>query len=151
MRLTDRQRKVGRTIYNVQHELLRALIEEKAWRRVTQQAVARKLGVDRSVVNRQLTGRANLTLRSLAELAWALDREVELRLVPHAEATKAGRRPASAKTWEQIDPQHSDTSGLVSRGAARLFKAMERPPADIAGATNDNWEFTAPAEAAEAA
>lgn len=43
---------------------------------MTQQQVAEKLGVDRSVINRRLSGKANLTARSIAEFAYAFDKDV---------------------------------------------------------------------------
>jgi hypothetical protein len=36
--------------------------------------------VHRSLINRQLSGEANLTLRSLADLAWAMDMEIWFEL-----------------------------------------------------------------------
>jgi transcriptional regulator with XRE-family HTH domain len=60
--------------------LLRALSERKREGRLSQQALARKLDVHRSLINRQLSGEANLTLRSLADLAWAMDMEIWFEL-----------------------------------------------------------------------
>ncbi|GAB1717133.1 MAG: hypothetical protein NTAFB05_21750 [Nitrobacter sp.] len=76
----DRARKTGRLIGRVRHELIRALSEKRAKERVTQQALAEKLGVHRSLINRQLSGETNLTLRSLADLAWAMDMELVFEL-----------------------------------------------------------------------
>ena len=76
----DRARKVSRFIAHVRSELQRVLVEEKSTRKITQQSIAEKLGVNRSVINRQLMGEENLTLRSIAELAWALDWELEFQL-----------------------------------------------------------------------
>lgn len=76
----DRARKTGRLIGRVRHELIRALSEKRTKERITQQALAKKLGVHRSLINRQLSGEANLTLRSLADLAWAMDMELVFEL-----------------------------------------------------------------------
>jgi transcriptional regulator with XRE-family HTH domain len=81
MRLTDRERKVGRAVYRTQRQIIRALAKAKDKKGLTQQALAEKLGVDRSVINRRVTGRANLTLRTLAELAWALGCELDVQFV----------------------------------------------------------------------
>jgi hypothetical protein len=81
LKIDPRQRKAGRFIGLVRDSFLRAISDErKSGNRVTQQAIAQKLGVDRSVVNRWLTGEANLTLRSISDLAWALDRDVFFEL-----------------------------------------------------------------------
>ena len=74
-----RAQKAGRFIARVRDELLKVLSEKKR-DGLTQQALAKRLGVNRSVINRQLSGESNLTLRSLADLAWALDMELSFEL-----------------------------------------------------------------------
>jgi transcriptional regulator with XRE-family HTH domain len=75
-----RARHAGRFIGRVRGELLRALAERKANVGLPQQALAEKLGMERSLINRQLAGEANLDLRSLADLAWAMDMEISFEL-----------------------------------------------------------------------
>lgn len=53
--------------------LQQALLERKSIEGITQQEIARRLGVGRSRVNRCFSGYANLSLESLAELCWAMD------------------------------------------------------------------------------
>jgi plasmid maintenance system antidote protein VapI len=48
------------------------LVSAKKSDKLTQQALAKKLGIDRSRVNRCFSGYANLTASSIAELGWAL-------------------------------------------------------------------------------
>jgi transcriptional regulator with XRE-family HTH domain len=62
----------ARFISRVRREVQRAFASEKAERKLTQQDIATKLGVNRSVINRQLSGLDNMTLRSAAELLWAI-------------------------------------------------------------------------------
>ncbi len=76
LKLTPRQRKVGRFIGAVRNEIQKAYAEEKAAGHTTQAELARNLGVSRSVVNRRIRGLQNLTVRSIADLAWALNREI---------------------------------------------------------------------------
>src|SRR5262245_52373646 len=83
--INARSRFGGRLIGRIRRELLRAVMEEKA-ASMTQQELACRLKAHRSDVNRQLSGEAEITLRSLADLAWALGREVNLEL----------RRPGSS-------------------------------------------------------
>jgi transcriptional regulator with XRE-family HTH domain len=80
-----RSRTAGRRLGRVRRELLRAVTEEKR-AGLTQQELARRLADKRSNINRQLSGEGEITLRSLADLAWALDREITFEL----------RRPADA-------------------------------------------------------
>ena len=75
-----RARHAGRFIGRVRGELLRALSEHKSERDFSQEALARKLDAERSLINRQLSGESNLTLRSLADLAWAMDLEISFEL-----------------------------------------------------------------------
>lgn len=85
MRNDSRSRKSGRFVAKVQKEIQEAFIRSG----MRQQQVAEKLGVNRSIVNRRLTGGANLTLRSISDLAWALGEDVELRLLPKNQADGA--------------------------------------------------------------
>lgn len=78
--IEPRRRAAGRLISRVRRALAQAVSEERAEKGTTQQSLAQKLGVHRSVINRILTGEGNLTLRSLAEIAWALDRTVTISI-----------------------------------------------------------------------
>lgn len=84
-----RARNAGRFIGRVRGELLRALSERKSEGGLSQEALARKLDTERSLINRQLSGESNLTLRSLADLAWAMDLEISFEL--KKPATEAGQ------------------------------------------------------------
>jgi len=59
----------------VRRELQKAVAAEKQARKLTQQQIAEMLDTNRSVINREILG-GNLTLRRLAELAWALGWEI---------------------------------------------------------------------------
>jgi ribosome-binding protein aMBF1 (putative translation factor) len=74
-----RSRTSGRLFGRVRRELIKAIMEEKRGG-LTRQELARRLETRRSDINRQLSGEAEITLRSLADLAWALDREVTVEL-----------------------------------------------------------------------
>lgn len=89
IKIDRRSQKAGRFVLQVQRELQGAL--ERSGLRQSQ--LADKLGVDKSIVNRRLTGRANLTLRSIADIAWALDQDVSLSMKPHEAHGKPNERP----------------------------------------------------------
>jgi transcriptional regulator with XRE-family HTH domain len=72
LKINPKDRVAGRFIGSVRKALLKAAITEKEHNGITQQSIAEKLGVNRSVINRLLRGDTNLTLRSVAEIAWAL-------------------------------------------------------------------------------
>jgi len=71
-KIDERSRAGSRFITLVKDELQRALVAEKAERKLTQQAIADELGVNRSVVNRRFMGLENMTARSIGELLWAI-------------------------------------------------------------------------------
>lgn len=72
LKIDPKKRTAGRFIGSVRKALIMAALDEKKTRGLTQQKVAECLGVNRSVVNKMLRGEVNLTLRSVAELAWAM-------------------------------------------------------------------------------
>ena len=76
MRLSKRSRNAGRFISRVHEEIQRAFSSSG----MKQNEVAEKLEINRSVVNRQLQGHSNLTLRSIADLAWAMDKKIVFKI-----------------------------------------------------------------------
>ena len=83
----ERARHAGRFIGRVRGELLRALTERKSEIGFSQQGLAQKLEAERALINRQLSGEASLSLRSLADIAWAMDMEISFELKkPHPKA-----------------------------------------------------------------
>jgi hypothetical protein len=108
------------------NEIRRALVTEKKTRKITQQAIAEKIGTSRAVVNRQLQGFENLSARRIGELLWAIGWE------PHFEARKIPvgdnqfvlekheiqwlKEPARPKPFQPISPSSSNTiTGEVRR------------------------------------
>jgi plasmid maintenance system antidote protein VapI len=78
--LTPNKRAAARFVVGVRRTLLKALADENGRSGITQTAIARALGVHRSVINRELRGSHNLTLGRVGELAWALGLEPKLTL-----------------------------------------------------------------------
>lgn len=95
--IDERSEAAARFISAARRELLQAFIAAKDTRGLTQASIAQRLGVDPSVISRQLGGEANLTLRSIAELSWAMELEPRLVLAPAPqEADKAAPAEAEA-------------------------------------------------------
>jgi hypothetical protein len=97
----EKSRRASRFIGQVRAELQKALVLEKASRQITQQQIATMIGVNRSVINRQLMGFENITLRRVAELAWALGWEIVFYL----------RKPQTQQSSVGI-PATTSTSGI---------------------------------------
>jgi transcriptional regulator with XRE-family HTH domain len=110
-----RSRKAGRLIGRIRSELLKALTEEKR-AGLTQQELARRLEMGRSVLNRQLSGESNLSLRSLADLAWALDREIAFELRRPIES--AGQNIAPETSTIRYSQTRVITTGLADNPAS---------------------------------
>jgi len=72
--ITPHKKAAGRFVASVRRELQKALADEHVARGLTQASIAAELGVNRSVVHRQIVGHENLTLTSVAEIAHALGR-----------------------------------------------------------------------------
>lgn len=82
----DEKSRVGSAFMaRVAREIRRALLSEKAHRKITQQAIADAIGTSRAVVNREISGVENLGARRIAELLWAIGWE------PHFEAREVSR------------------------------------------------------------
>ena len=82
------QSRIGsRFMSHVRDEIQRALFSEKERRKITQQQIAEKLGTSRAVINRQIMGLENMTLRRVAELLWAIGWEpnFEVSRIPDGE------------------------------------------------------------------
>jgi hypothetical protein len=82
LEIDDKSRVGSMFMARVVNEIRRAAAIEKASRKITQQAIAEKIGTSRAVVNREMQGLENLSSRRIAELLWALGWE------PHFEARK---------------------------------------------------------------
>lgn len=72
--VTPSRRAAARFIMSVRRTIQKALAEEEKKRGLKQTDIARAIGVHRSVINRELKGRKDITLGRVAELAWAMGR-----------------------------------------------------------------------------
>jgi transcriptional regulator with XRE-family HTH domain len=74
------RRAAGRFVDRVRSALQEALVTDKERIGITQSKIAAAIGVHRSVISRELNGRQDITLGRVAELAWAMGREIEFDL-----------------------------------------------------------------------
>ena len=80
--ITPKRRAAARFVVAVRRKLQKALVDTG----VTQTSIAKKLGVHRSVISRELRGTNNISLGRVAEFAWALGLE------PHFEFKRPPQR-----------------------------------------------------------
>jgi transcriptional regulator with XRE-family HTH domain len=81
-------------VTSVRRALQKALVEEDA-HGLTQSAIARAIGVHRSVINRELRGEKDITLSRVAELAYAMGRKPVLELRERKSKATANHLPVS--------------------------------------------------------
>lgn len=70
--IDEKSRAGSEFMFRVSQELQRVFLTEKKARKLTQQAIADKLGTSRAVINRQLQGLENIGSRRIGELLWAM-------------------------------------------------------------------------------
>jgi transcriptional regulator with XRE-family HTH domain len=109
--IDEKSRAGSEFMFRIARDLQRAFLTEKKSRKITQQAIAEKLGTSRAVINRQLQGLENIGSRRIGELFWAMGWE------PHFEAKKipAGenQHPAIQLQAPQIKTSASTTNSNV--------------------------------------
>jgi hypothetical protein len=117
-----KKRAVARFMEVVRHEVQKAVAHEKETRKLTQQQIADMLDTTKSVVNREILG-GNLTLRRLAELAWALGWEIVFEFrepvavagqnqAPDVSAPPVQAKPDAKVTSDPIRVDSSDRPGV---------------------------------------
>ena len=79
--ISPKDQAAGSFVSRVRRGLQKALAEEAQKRGLTQSDLARAIGVNRSVISRELRGYKDLSLSRVAELAWALGRRPVFDLV----------------------------------------------------------------------
>jgi plasmid maintenance system antidote protein VapI len=79
--ISPSRRAAARFVTAVRRALQKAYVEEQDRSGLTQTAIASALNVHRSVINRELRGRKDLTLGRVAELAWAMGRYPHFELL----------------------------------------------------------------------
>lgn len=139
-----RARKISRFVGRVRGELQRALVEEKKLRKLSQQDIAHNIGVNRSVINRQLMGTENLTIRRVAELAWAMGWDIEFKMNRMSNFLhKPGlHEPIKGDVLTYQNPTREVPSweGEELMNVVRLLQARQQPLIrEFTSATNDNF------------
>ena len=79
-KVDKRRRTYSRLLGEIHHALNQALSEENKSRKLNKTQIAKILDLDRSTISKRFDGRHNLTLETLADLAFALDRPVKVSL-----------------------------------------------------------------------
>jgi transcriptional regulator with XRE-family HTH domain len=125
-----------RAVGDLRADLQEAFYLEKKLNGLTQQEVARRLNVNRSVVHRHLTGEENVTVRKAAELAKAMGWKVNIHV------SKENTEQASNDVT--IEPTvHAEH--VAANGTGTLFLVIQNKP-NLPVSVLGTKEFTVKAE-----
>lgn len=141
LEIDEKSRAASEFMARVVNEIRRAVASEKANRKLTQQAIADKIGTSRAVINRQIQGLENLSARRVAEILWAIGWEPHFearrQLVgqnhrsPVSTASAAEQKPPRRRTASALDgskPKEQETSDaqkFISSAADAAYAAPE--------------------------
>jgi len=114
------RRAAGRFVAKV-HRTLQKAYEASKVEGVTQTSIAKELGVHRSVINRQLNGREDMSLGRVAEFAWALGCEIDFAFKKHQVRPDSNHVPTCA-------PAGKMTSSAISSGGGEVYKLAPTAP-----------------------
>lgn len=131
--ITPSRRAAGRFVAHVRRELQKALALEEARgpEGVKQADIARAIGVNRSVIHRELRGHADLTLGRVAELAWAMGRMPKFELA-QAVVEVGANRPTHTTGAYTVSVSAASSNGI----AELISKPQVTTSLHIAGAKN---------------
>ena len=84
--ISPSRRAATRFISTVRRLIQKSLVEEQRVSGLTQSDMARSIDVHRSVINREIRGKKDITVGRVGELAWALGREIRIDFVKPTKA-----------------------------------------------------------------
>lgn len=122
----ERARYWAETIYRTAAALVDAYARAEK-RGVNQEVIADRIGRDKAQISRWLTGERNMTIKSISEMALAMDCDLQIKLVD------IGSIPAP--NYSYVLPSSTDTS---SRSGINVHLSVKDPIAE----TYDNTKRT---------
>ena len=94
--IDTRRKTYVRLVGEISHQLNTALHEEHERRGLTRTHMAEILNTNKSFITRKLDGRSNMTLETLADIAFALDRVVHVQLISRMPPPGSNHPPPSS-------------------------------------------------------
>lgn len=112
--LTPKRRAAARFVVRVRRALQKALADERTAGRLNQSDLAKELGVHRSEVSRELSGKRSIGVGRVAELAWAMGYEPHFELRrPQPQPGQNHAQPLLAEKPVQAKQNASDINELL--------------------------------------
>lgn len=106
--ISKQRRTYTRLIGEIQHALNQALTEENVARGLTRAKMAEILRCDRGTITKLFSGTRNMTLETLADLAYALDRPVRVSLPSRSATNQYVEAPQANPVPKRTTPQNID-------------------------------------------
>ena|SRR5437763_4582675 len=113
LHVSKRRRVFARFLGKIQHAILKALEEEHAKRGLTRAEIARILDTDKGFITKKLNGMSNMTIETVADFAFAMDRDIQISFPERAAAAGANHRAPLVQAG--TNPQET-----VDRGALQV-------------------------------
>lgn len=123
IKLDPKSREAARFISQLQKKIQKAFVATGK----TQQEVATILGVNRSAINRRLTGSANLTARSLAEFAFAFDKDIYIEFIDRPRVKHSNITKSSDHILKLQDRFKARASGTINSEAVSNIETGTEP------------------------
>jgi transcriptional regulator with XRE-family HTH domain len=86
LHVSRRRRVFARFLGKIQHAILQALAEEHEKRGLTRAEIARILDTDKGFITKKLNGSSNMTVETMADFAYAMDRDIHISFPPRVAA-----------------------------------------------------------------
>jgi|AraplaMF_Col_mLB_1032019.scaffolds.fasta_scaffold01067_17 transcriptional regulator with XRE-family HTH domain len=118
-----RARSASRLIGNIRSDIIAAVVRHRTAENVSQQRLAESIGISRADLNSYLSGQKDLTLRSLADIAFALNKEIVVELRDPESGSKGNYfdAPSLAPTARKME-RYETVTRTTSR-SMRIFRA----------------------------
>ena len=125
MRSFRHQTENRRAIYlqlagSIESQLRQAYAKRHDLDRITQTQIADQLGVNRSAVNRRLTGGSNMTTETIADMVWALGHCIKVEIFDPSET------PTNGTTIVPVPPQENPFKGYTGSAASVTTVSAEK-------------------------
>ncbi|WP_354669149.1 helix-turn-helix transcriptional regulator [Rhizobium sp. S163] len=118
-----RARSASRLIGNIRSDIIAAVVRHRTAENVSQQRLAESIGISRADLNSYLSGQKDLTLRSLADIAFALNKEIVVELRDPESGSKGNYfdEPSLVPTARKME-RYETVTRTTSR-SMRIFRA----------------------------
>lgn len=129
LNIPPHQRAAARLIGSARAKLLDAVIQAEKKDGINRAEIARRLGKDRALITRKLSGSSDLTLRSIAEISWAIGVKPEINFIPVS--VPGSHQNETTASWRIHAPRLATTSDLPPHKGLQKINLREINPQSV--------------------